>query len=145
MAEQTQTYKNHSRWYPLVHFIIFPLLLVNLGWQIYMLTQERTVDRGEMLLLAILLVLISFAARLQPLKVQDRIIRLEERLRYYTLLPHDVAEKAAQLSPREIISLRFAPDDELPELVERVLKGELSGGKEIKLAIQNWRADHLRA
>jgi Family of unknown function (DUF6526) len=145
MAEQTQTYKNHGRWYPLVHFVIFPLLLVNLGWQIYMLTQERTIDRSEMLLLAILLVLISFAARLQPLKVQDRIIRLEERLRYYKLLPHDVAEKAARLSPREMISLRFAPDDELPELVERVLNGELSGGKEIKLAIQNWRADHLRA
>jgi hypothetical protein len=145
MAEQTQTYKNHGRWYPLVHFVIFPLLLVNLGWQIYMVTQERTVDRSEMLLLAILLVLISFAARLQPLKVQDRIIRLEERLRYYKLLPHDIAEKAAQLSPTEMISLRFAPDDELPELVERVLNGELSGGKEIKLAIQNWRADHLRA
>lgn len=144
MPEQ-QTYKNHVRWYPLVHFVIIPLLVVNLGWQIYMLTQERTLDRAEMLLLAILFVLISTAARLQPLKVQDRIIRLEEKLRYYQLLPHDLAEKASQISTGKMIALRFAPDDELPELVGRILNGELNSGKEIKVAIQNWRGDHLRA
>ena len=143
--ETQQTYQNHVRWYPLVHFVIFPLLVVNLGWQIYMLTQQRTVDRAEMLLLAVLLVLISFAARLQPLRVQDRIIRLEERLRYYKLLPHETAEKASELSLGKMIALRFAPDDELPELIERILKGELNSGKEIKVAVQNWRADHLRA
>jgi hypothetical protein len=143
--EKQQTYRNHVRWYPLVHFIIFPLLVINLGWQIYMLTQERTVDRAEMLLLAVILILISFAARLQPLKVQDRIIRLEENLRYYKLLSLETAEKATRLSPGKMIALRFAPDDELPELVERTLKGELKTGKDIKLAIQNWRGDHLRA
>ena len=143
--EKQQTYQNHVRWYPLVHFVIIPLLLVNLGWQIYMLTQERTLDRAEMLLLAILFVLISTAARLQPLKVQDRIIRLEERLRYYKLLPHDLAEKASQISTGKMIALRFAPDDELPELVGRILDGKLNSGKEIKAAIQNWRGDHLRA
>jgi hypothetical protein len=145
MTEQTQTYKNHARWYPLVHFVIFPLLLVNLGWQIYMLTQERTLDRAEMLLVGVILVLISFAARLQPLRVQDRIIRLEEKLRYHKLLPHDVAEKASHISMRKMIALRFAPDDELPELVGRILDGKLNSSKEIKTAIENWRGDHLRA
>jgi len=144
MADQ-QNYKNHVRWYPLVHFVIIPLLAVNLGWQIYMLTQERTFDRAEMLLLAILFVLISTAARLQPLKVQDRIIRLEERLRYYKLLPHDLAEKASQISTRKMIALRFAPDEELPDLVQRTLNGEFQSNKELKLAIKNWRGDHLRA
>lgn len=144
MADQ-QNYKNHVRWYPLVHFVIIPLLLVNLGWQIYMLTQERTFDRAEMLLLAILLALISTAARLQPLKVQDRIIRLEERLRYSRLLSHDLAEKASQISTGKMIALRFAPDEELPELVQRILAGELNSGKDIKAAVQNWRGDHLRA
>jgi len=144
MTEQ-QTYKNHVRWYPLFHFVVTPLLLVNLGWQIYMLTQERTWDRGEMVLLAILLGLIASAARLQPLRVQDRIIRLEERLRYYKLLPHDVAEKASQLSLGKMIALRFASDEELPELVQRTLNGEFQSNKELKLAIKSWRGDHLRA
>jgi hypothetical protein len=142
--EKQQNYQNHARWYPLVHFVIFPLLLVNLGWQIYMLTQERTVDRGEMILVALILGLISFAARLQPLRVQDRVIRLEERLRYYKLLPHDMADRASEFSPGKMIALRFAPDDELPELVQRTLDGELNSMKDIKTAIQNWRADHLR-
>jgi hypothetical protein len=143
--EKQQTYQNHVRWYPLVHFVITPLLAFHFIWVAVTLYLYPSWDRTEYLLLAIVLILLSFAARLQPLTVQDRVIRLEEKLRYYKLLPQDVAEKAAGLAPGKMVALRFAPDEELPELVQKVLNGELNSGKDIKTAIQNWRADHLRA
>jgi hypothetical protein len=72
------------------------------------------------------------------------VIRLEERLRYRDLLPPDIATRAGDLRLSEIIAIRFASDAELPNLVARVLSGELKESKNIKQAITNWRADHLR-
>jgi hypothetical protein len=145
MAEQEQqNYKNHTRWYPLVHFVIMPLVVVNLGWQIYMLTQERTIDRAESLLMAIVIGLIVLTARLQALKVQDRVIRLEEKLRYRQMLSAELAEKACAMSPGKMIALRFASDEELNDLVQKVLNNELQTGGDIKQAVQNWRGDYLR-
>jgi hypothetical protein len=143
MAE-TQSYQNHTRYFPLVHFIITPLLLFNLIWHIVRLYQEPSWDRAEMILLAITLIMLSLAARIQPLRAQDRIVRLEERIRYRELLPADLAEKAVALRTGQLIALRFASDEELASLVERVLNGELKESKEIKLAIRNWRGDYLR-
>jgi hypothetical protein len=143
MAEQ-QTYKNHTRWYPLVHFVIMPLLVFNLIWQIVLLWQERTWDRGESVLMAIVFGLIVFTARIQAMKAQDRVIRLEEQLRYRGILPADLAEKAGGLKMSEMIALRFAHDDELAELVKRVLDGEFAKSREIKLAVKNWRGDYHR-
>ncbi len=97
-----------------------------------------------MILLAIGLLLLSLAARLQALKAQDRVIRLEESLRYSTILPDDLAQKAGKLKTGQIIALRFASDEELPQLVEKTLNGELNSSKEIKLAVKNWRGDYLR-
>lgn len=141
---KTQTYENHVRWYPLVHFVVMPILLTNLIWQIVRFSQEKTWDRGESLLLAVGLMLLSLAARLQALKAQDRIIRLEERLRYKEILPVDLAAEAARLRTGKILALRFASDEELPELVRRTLDGELKTPKEIKQAVKNWRGDYLR-
>ncbi len=141
---ETQTYKNHVRWYPLVHFFLTPVLLFNLIWQIVRLYQEATWDRAENLLVAIALLALSVAARLQALKAQDRVIRLEENLGYRQILTPDLAQKANQLSNGQIIALRFASDGELPELVEKTLNGEYKNAKEIKLAIKNWRGDFLR-
>lgn len=143
MAVQ-QTYQNHTRWFPLVHFVIMPLTLVNLGWHVYMLTQERTVDRGVMVMMGIVFGLLVLAARLQALRAQDRVIRLEEDLRFMRLLSPEVAKEAVALRTGTKIALRFAPDDELPALVQRVLNGELKSNKEIKQAIKNWRGDYLR-
>lgn len=143
MSEQ-QNYNNHVRWYPLVHFVITPILLLNFIWQIYRLYQEQSADRVESLVLAIVLILLSLAARLQSLTAQDRIIRLEERLRYQNVLPPDIAESAAALRTGQMLALRFAPDEELLELVRRTLSGELKTGKEIKMAVRNWRGDYLR-
>ncbi len=97
-----------------------------------------------MILLAIGLILLSLAARLQALKAQDRVIRLEESLRYSMVLPEDLAQKAGKLKTGQIIALRFASDAELPELIEKTLNGEFQTSKEIKLAIKNWRGDYLR-
>lgn len=143
MPEQ-QTYANHTRWYPLVHFVITPLLLISLGFQLFRFWQERSLDRGMWLLFVITIILMSLAARLQALKAQDRVIRLEERLRYREVLSPDLAARASQLPTGKMISLRFASDEELPELVTQVLDGKLSTGKEIKMAVKNWRGDHLR-
>jgi hypothetical protein len=142
--ENTQNYQNHVRWYPLFHFAVVPILLFNLIWAIVRLVQDPSPDRIEFVVLALGLILLALAARLQALKAQDRVIRLEERLRFQSLLPDDLAQKAVNLPAGQLIALRFASDEELPELVEKCLNGELKSSKEIKLAVKNWRGDYLR-
>ena len=144
MAE-TQNYQNHVRWYPLVHFIITPLLFLNIIWQIVRLFQEPSWDRAENLLLAVAIMLLSLAARIQTLAVQNRVIRLEESLRYKEILPPDLALQAELLPNGTKIALRFASDEELPEIVQKAINGEFKDSKAIKLAVKNWRGDYLRA
>jgi hypothetical protein len=144
MAEQ-QTFENHTRWNTLVHFVISPLLIFHFIWVAVTLYLYPSWDRAEYLLLAAVLLMMSIAARLQVLTVQDRVIRLEEKLRYREMLSDELAEKACGLPPGKIIAMRFAPDDELEEIAGRVLNGELNTGREIKTAVKNWRGDHLRA
>ncbi len=141
---EEQSFQNHVRWYPLVHFIISPLLFLNLFWQIFRLYQEQSLDRAESLMIAVVFLMMSVAARLQALKAQDRVIRLEEKLRYREILPPDLARKAADLRTSQVLALRFASDAELPELLQRTLNGEFKDNKEIKLAVKNWRGDYLR-
>lgn len=142
--QQTQNYQNHIRWYPFVHFFLVPIFLFNLIWQIVRLYQEPSWDRAEWVLFSFALLLSIPAARLQALKAQDRVIRLEERLRYKEILPADLAVRAADLKTGKILALRFASDEELPELVRKTLNGELESPKEIKQSIKNWRGDYLR-
>lgn len=144
MAEQ-QSFENHTRWFPLQHFVIGPLLLLLLIYRLIRFYQEPDADNAVWIGVVILLALISIAARLQALKVQDRVIRLEERLRYRELLPPDLCKRAEALSMNQIIALRFAGDDELADIVERTLAGEFTSSKDIKTAIRNWRADFFRA
>jgi Family of unknown function (DUF6526) len=141
---ETQNYQNHTRWFPLVHFVITPLLFANLIWQIIRFSQEKTFDRAEMLVMAVVFMLMSLASRLQALRAQDRVIRLEEQLRFQRVLPSDLAQKASNLKTSQMIALRFAADEELPELVQKTLSGEFQTTKEIKLAVKNWRGDYLR-
>lgn len=142
--EKAQNYANHVRWYPLVHFVITPLLVINLIYQIVRLVLEPGWDRAFALTVAIVLILMSLASRLQALRAQDRVIRLEERLRYREVLPPELAARAAALPTGKMISLRFASDRELPGLVERVVAGKLTTAKEIKSEIREWRGDYLR-
>lgn len=141
---ETQNFQNHVRWYPLFHFVLTPILLFNFIWQAVRLYQDFTWDRAENLLMAFAFICLSVGARLQALKAQDRVIRLEEQLRYQAILSQDLLEKSKKLKISQLIALRFASDAELPELVERTLNGEFKSSKEIKLAIKNWRGDYLR-
>lgn len=139
-----QTYANHIRWYPLVHFVIQPLLIINLIYQSARLYQEPNWDMVFLVALSLIFILMVIAARLQALKAQDRLIRLEERLRYTRLLPPELAAQAMTMRTGTTIALRFASDDELEKLVTQVLNGELTTSKEIKRAITNWNGDYLR-
>ena len=145
---ETQNYQNHTRWFPLFHFVVMPLLLLNfLSHLVRLFMAEPYSGRKALafwVLFSLVLILLGLAARLMALKVQDRMIRLEERLRYRELLSPELAARTSDLPLKQIIALRFASDAELPGLVERVLSGKLKTGKEIKMAVQNWRADHLR-
>ncbi|HMT07472.1 MAG TPA: DUF6526 family protein [Pyrinomonadaceae bacterium] len=143
MAEK-QTYANHTRWYPLVHFVIFPLLIINLIWAIVCTVMHFDWFRVQYLLMSVIVILISFSARLQALKAQDRGIRLEERMRYREVLPAELSARFNELRTGDIIALRFAGDGELGDLVQQVLDGKLTTSKEIKLAIKDWRGDYLR-
>ena len=148
MAQQ-QNYSNHARWFPLFHFVVMPLLLLNFLSHIVRLYLAEPFSGRKTLafwtLLSLVLILLGLAARLMSLKVQDRVIRLEERLRYREMLSPEIAAKASDLPVSQIIALRFASDAELPGLVERTLNGEFAKPKDIKLAIKDWRPDHLRA
>jgi hypothetical protein len=105
---------------------------------------EPTFDHAEQLLLSIGLLLMMLLVRVNPLKAQDRVIRLEERLRYQRVLPADLADKASALPARFIVALRFASDEELPGLIKQVLDGGVTKPREVKKAIKNWRVDYFR-
>jgi hypothetical protein len=144
MSETTQNYSNHTRWHPPFHFFLFPVFTIHLAWTIYKLTQALTLDNIEQLLLAAGLIVLFLLVRTNALKVQDRLIRLEEQLRYQRLLPAELAAKAGALPVRFIVALRFASDEELPGLVRQVIDRKFAKPAEVKRAIQNWRGDYLR-
>lgn len=141
----TQSYANHTRWNPLVHFILTPLLSANLVFWAVRTYQECSADHIALLILGIVLIGVSVSARLQALTVQDRLIRLEEDLRYTRLLSPDLAERAIAQPLKKKIAMRFASDEELSDIVAKVIEGRLNTNKEIKQAVRKWRSDELRA
>jgi hypothetical protein len=88
--------------------------------------------------------MLAFLARLFALGVQDRVIRLEERMRYQRLLPEDLKPRIGEFTINQLVSLRFASDAELPTLARKVLDGKMIERKAIKQMVQNWRADYQR-
>lgn len=144
MAATPQTLANHTRWHAPFHFFVAPVMLFNVVWSIVQLVRYPDWDRAVWVLVSLALVVLAALARLNPLRAQDRIIRLEEQLRYQRLLPDALAARCAGLSPAQVVALRFASDAELEGLVTRVLGGELSKPRDIKQAIKVWRADWLR-
>ena len=141
---ETQTYKNHVRWHPPFHFVLTPILLLNFIFAIVRLVQDFNIDRVMYLILAIGLIVLGLLARTNALKAQDRVIRLEERLRYALVLPKELAERSQNLPASQMIALRFASDAELPALVERALNNEFEKPEQIKREVKNWRGDFLR-
>jgi dolichyl-phosphate-mannose--protein O-mannosyl transferase len=126
---QTQNYANHAKLVPLFHFVIVPLLTINLGWSIYRAAHRFSADTFIALLLAIALVLLAFHARLFALHVQDRVIRLEMKIRMQRLLPPDLQTRIHQFTVNQLIALRFASAAEVPELARKVLNENIDDRK----------------
>ena len=144
MAEQN--YANHVKWVPTFHFFVMPVLVLNLVQSLVKLFHLGfSFDRLVGVLTAAALVLLMFHARLFALKVQDRVIRLEERMRMERLLPADLQARIGDFTPGQLVALRFASDAELPGLARKVLSDNITQGKAIKQMVRNWRADYLRA
>jgi hypothetical protein len=143
MERKPQTLQNHGKSDPLFHFFLAPVSLIFLIATIYQAVQNPGTPAYEHILVALWAFLLTFKVRLYALKVQDRVIRLEERLRMAALLPEPLKTNSAALTESQIIALRFASDAELPALVEKTLAGNLKQ-KEIKQAIQSWRPDYWR-
>jgi hypothetical protein len=140
-----QTYKNHTRVYPLFHIWTFFPLVVNFLWSLYRLRFGLTGDSIVALILAIGLLAMFGAIRAQVVTVQDRVIRLEMRLRLRSTLPPDLAAQAEAIPIKQLVAMRFASDAELPALVRDVLAGSVATPKDIKLRVKDWQADYLRA
>ncbi|MBS1822069.1 MAG: hypothetical protein JST61_08875 [Acidobacteria bacterium] len=141
-----QSYKNHARFDPPMHFFVFPVLLINLGVAVYVAVHFRHEFPwlGHWtILLALALLILGTKCRINDLKVQDRLIRLEERLRLAALLPANEAAHINELTTKQLIALRFASDEEIPALVHKTLTQNLDA-KTIKQNITNWRADDHR-
>jgi len=145
-----QNFSNHARIVPAFHYFVGPVLMINVVTHCIALFKSFSAPLGFILLsfLAVLssiaILMLAFLARLFALGVQDRVIRLEERMRYERLLPEDLKPRIGEFTINQLVSLRFASDAELPALARKVLDGKMSERKAIKQMVQNWRADYQR-
>ncbi|MEP7347652.1 MAG: DUF6526 family protein, partial [Gemmatimonadaceae bacterium] len=145
MAQATQSFSNHARYFPLFHFFALPVLLANAFMKTYQLVQSANRAEVWSALIAWAIAAGVFSARVMALRAQDRVIRLEETLRLQRLLPAEMHGVIPSLHPRQLVALRFASDDELPDLVSRTVTGEFAKPADIKRAVRKWRPDFLRA
>ena len=151
MAEtKPQTFANHTRWDPPFHFFIAPVFLF--GFILTLVIFFAHITHGDMhdrihlcllVLLAVAFVMLMFKIRLYALKVQDRVIRLEERLRLTQVLSEPLRSRIPELTEDQLCGLRFASDAELPKLAERAMNEKMKRA-DIKKAIQTWRPDYWR-
>ena len=142
---EEQTFEKHTRYVPGYHFVALPILLINFLFALYE-TYEQGFSKMSLwnVLVALALALLAWYVRAKPVSVQDRIIRLEERLRLQEKLPAELRGRINEIPPKHLVGLRFASDEELPDLARRCINGEFKTPKEIKAAIKTWRPDHLR-
>jgi hypothetical protein len=141
---QPQTFANHRRIVPLYHIVIFGILAINLIWRLVQLVRSTSWQSLLDLLLAFALMGLSLYARTFALTVQDRVIRLEMRLRLMGILPADLKGRIAELTRDQFVALRFASDAEMADLMREVLTNNIRSRDEIKRRIKNWTPDYLR-
>ena len=145
MAKNTvQTFENHTRYVPLYHFVLFGILMINLVWSVVRIIRHPSVEAAVALLIAFGLLILFFYARQFALTMQDRLIRLEMRLRLAKVLPADLAQRIGELTVSQLIGLRFASDEELPDLVRKVLAERITDRTAIKRLVRTWQGDYLR-
>lgn len=145
MAEELQTAEKHTKYVPLYHWWTFGLLLVNLVWALVQLVRAPSAGGLIHVGLVVAIILAAFYARAFAVRVQDRVIRLEERMRLAELLPADLRPRIGELGTGQLVALRFASDAEIPELVRRVLTEQIGDKASIKQLIRTWRPDCARA
>lgn len=146
MSEKSpQTYANHARLVPPYHIVGSLLLLANLVWWIYRTFTAFSADALMLLLLVVAVYIIFFYARIFALRVQDRVIRLEMKLRMREVLPPALAGRFNEFTVKQLVALRFASDAELPALCAKVLDDRMTDQKGIKKMIKDWQGDYLRA
>jgi hypothetical protein len=143
MPQPEQNLKNHARFDPMFHGFLFVGALLLLGATIYALIRQPDWMGAVRLFGVLWVIVLMFKTRLYAMKVQDRVIRLEERLRLAQLLPEPTRGRIGELSEGQLIALRFASDAEIPGLVQQTLGGKWEP-KQIKSAIKSWRPDYLR-
>jgi len=139
-----QTFATHTRFHPWFHFFAFPIIALNFLFSLYMVYRHPVPLVIWNAIVSAALVVIAVLARFYGLRNQDRIIRLEERVRLQSLLPDDLRSRIPELHMSDLIALRFCGDDEVADVVRAVLAGEVKGRKEIKGRVKNWRPDYHR-
>jgi hypothetical protein len=144
MADKSQSFEHHRRLVPWYHVFVFGVLTANAVRTIGRLVNAPSIDTVMALLVALALWVLAVYARTFALRVQDRVIRLEMRLRLREILPQEFRPRIGEFTPRQLIAMRFASDAELPELAAKVLRDRIQDGKAIKKMIRSWEPDYLR-
>jgi hypothetical protein len=144
MAESNQKFANHRRWFPMYHFVASPIVYAYALYAIWVAIRVPGLTETAHAIWAFGVAVLCLAARAMSLRVQNRLIRLEMRLRMKELLPAALNERAKVLSIRQLIALRFAGDAELSGLVERTLNGDFARPVDIKRAVTDWQPDYMR-
>ena len=144
MAEQS--FQSHTKWVPPYHFFVLPVLLINLGFSIYWCVKAWFTVSGVLsVAVAAALFVGMVMARAMAMKVQDRVIRIEERIRFERVLPVDMHARIGEFTIDQLVALRFASNAELPDLARKVLEEKVKDRKAIKQMIKTWRPDLARA
>ncbi|TDI23481.1 MAG: hypothetical protein E2P06_09630 [Acidobacteria bacterium] len=144
MANQGQNFANHTRLVPPFHYVAMPILLVNFVWAVRGLVGAMSFDTFLHVLVAVALIIVALCTRVFALKAQDRVIRLEMRLRMRELLPEDLQRRIHDFTPTQMVGLRFASDAELPELARKVLDENITKATPIKKLVKDWQGDYCR-
>ena len=127
MAEKTQNFENHAKFVPAFHMVVAPIFMTQ-HYLVHRASDSRAFAFGTVvsLLVAVALLLLAFTARMFALTVQDRVIRLEMRLRLQQALPADLRPRIPEFTVGQLVALRFASDEELPDLARKVLDEKLT-------------------
>ncbi len=144
MSASPQTYKNHVKFVPIFHYVLLPILLVNFLAMAYHAWRTPNRFTGWAVVMAFAFIVMAVLGRVFALTAQDRVIRLEERLRMREVLPADLQPRIREFTPEQLIGLRFASDAELPGLCAAVLRDNVQKRDAIKKMVKEWRADLLR-
>ena len=142
---EPQKFENHVRLIPGYHFVLLGIVTINFILRVIWAVRTPTLVNLWGIVMAVAFVLMAWYLRSFPLSVQDRVIRLEERMRLGRLLPPDLRPRLGEFTRGQLVGLRYASDEELPALAARVLNEGITSKRAIKAMVTQWRADHLRA